>query len=156
MNESASAMSNPSSSDLAHSSLADKDYLVVVQCHIVAERCSGYYCERAFHDRTGGFAACPADKPVRMVSVTCGGCCGRALQRKISNLLRCAGKDGIPKERVGVQFASCITKDNHHAPPCPHRGYLRKLVEKLGLDSFEDTHISKTSQRRREEGLYRQ
>ena len=29
--------------------LKDKDYVAIVQCHIVKERCSGYNCERAFN-----------------------------------------------------------------------------------------------------------
>jgi hypothetical protein len=36
--------------------LNQKDYLVIVQCHIVKERCPGYLCEKAFYERTGGFA----------------------------------------------------------------------------------------------------
>jgi hypothetical protein len=37
----------------------NKDYIAIVQCHIVKERCSGYFCERAFHHRLGGFAVYP-------------------------------------------------------------------------------------------------
>jgi len=33
----------------------EKDYIVIVQCHIVKERCPGYFCEKAFNERTGGF-----------------------------------------------------------------------------------------------------
>jgi hypothetical protein len=33
------------------------DYLVVVQCDIVMERCSGYFCEKAFDERSGVFEA---------------------------------------------------------------------------------------------------
>jgi len=46
--------------------LKDKDYIAVVQCDIVKERCSGYYCEKAFHERTGGFAAYPKDRAGRI------------------------------------------------------------------------------------------
>ncbi|MCP4650485.1 MAG: CGGC domain-containing protein, partial [PVC group bacterium] len=34
-------------------------YIVVVQCHIVKERCSGYLCEYAFSKRTGSFSKYP-------------------------------------------------------------------------------------------------
>lgn len=34
----------------------DKEYLVIVQCHLVMPRCSGYFCEKAFRERLGGFA----------------------------------------------------------------------------------------------------
>jgi len=136
--------------------LMNKDYVVIVQCHIVKERCSGYNCELAFHERTGGFSACPKDKAYRMLNLTCGGCCGRALQRKLSNLTRRIEKqEGIGKDRIVVQLSSCITKDNFHAPPCPHLGYLKTLIARLGLDVREDTYINETSEERRQEGLYR-
>ncbi len=136
--------------------LKEKDYVVIVQCHIVKERCSGYNCERAFHERTGGFAAYPKDKTYRMLNMTCGGCCGRAVQRKLSNLTRRIKKqEDIGKERIIVQLSSCITKDNFHAPPCPHLDYLKALIARLGLDVREDTIIYEKSEKRRKEGLYR-
>jgi len=135
--------------------LKEKDYVVIVQCHIVKERCSGYNCERAFHERTGGFAAYPKDRSYRMLNMTCGGCCGRAVQRKLSNLTRRIKKqEDIGKERIIVQLSSCITKDNFHAPPCPHLDYLKSLIVRLGLDVREDTVISEKSEKRRKEGLY--
>jgi len=136
--------------------LREKDYVVIVQCHIVKERCSGYNCERAFHERTGGFAAYPKDKTYRMLNMTCGGCCGRAVQRKLGNLIRRIKKEeDIGKERIIVQLSSCITKDNFHAPPCPHLDYLKSLIARLGLDVREDTIIYEKSEKRRNEGLYR-
>lgn len=135
--------------------LKEKDYVVIVQCHIVKERCSGYNCERAFHERMGGFAAYPKDKTYRMLNMTCGGCCGRAVHRKLSHLTRSIKKkENIGKERIVVQLSSCITKDNFHAPPCPHLDYLKALIAKLGLDVREDTIISEKSEKRRKEGLY--
>lgn len=133
----------------------EKDYIVVVQCHIVKERCSGYLCEKAYHDREGGFVEYPADKNYRTLYLTCGGCCGRALHRKLSNLVRVARKqEGIEKDRIVVQLSSCIVKDNFHAPPCPHLDYLKQLIAKLGLDYCEGTRISKKSERLRQEGVY--
>lgn len=135
--------------------MQQKDYLVVVQCHIVKERCSGYLCERAFHERSGGLKDIPVDKPVRFLNLTCGGCCGRALHRKLGNLVRMAKKrEAIDKERILVQFSSCITKDNYHGPPCPHLDYLKQLVDKLELDYAEDTVISATSEKLRATGRY--
>ena len=133
----------------------EKDYIVVVQCHIVREHCSGYYCEKAFNERTGGFATYPKDRPYRIMNMTCGGCCGRAVHRKLSLLTRRIKKDeGIGKDRIIVQLSSCITKDNFHAPPCPHLDYIKTLIAKLGLDVREDTHIRKMSEQRRKDGLY--
>jgi len=135
--------------------LKNKDYIVVVQCHIVKERCSGYNCERAFNERTGGFTAYPKDKAYRMLSLTCGGCCGRAVHRKLNNLIRRINKaEGITKDRIVVQLSSCITKDNFHSTPCPHLDYLKGLIAKLGLDVREDTFIDEKSENRRRQGLY--
>jgi predicted metal-binding protein len=135
--------------------LKAKDYVVIVQCHIVKERCPGYNCEKAFHERTGGFTDYPKDKTYRTINLTCGGCCGRALHRKLSNLTRRIKKqEGIDKSRIVVQLSSCITKDNFHAPPCPHLDYLKSLIAKLGLDVCEDTYINETSEKRRRAGFY--
>jgi len=135
--------------------LNNKDYVVIVQCHIVKERCSGYNCENAFHERTGGFEAYPADKPYRMLNLTCGGCCGRAVQRKLSNLVRRIRKnEGLGKGKIVVQLASCLTKDNFHSSPCPHLEYIRGLIAKLALDVCDDTFVNKTSEKRRKEGAY--
>ena len=101
--------------------LSQKEYIVILQCHIVKERCPGYQCERAFHERTGGFADYPRDKSYRTLGMTCGGCCGRATHRKLTRLLRTiAKKEGIGKDGIVVQLSSCMTNDNYHAPPCPH------------------------------------
>lgn len=136
--------------------LKDKDFVVIVQCHIVKERCSGYCCERAFTERTGGFAAYPKEKAYRVVNMTCGGCCGRAVQRKLTHLVRkLKKKEGMGKERIVVQLSSCMTKDNYHSTPCPHLDYLKGLIDKIGLDLREDTFIYEKSQKRREDGVYR-
>ena len=133
----------------------DKDYVVIVQCHIVKERCPGYLCEKAFHERSGGFAIYPKDKKYRMLNMTCGGCCGRAVHRKLSSLIRrIKKKEGIDKDKIVVQLSSCITKDNFHASPCPHLEYIRGLLKKLELDICEDTVISEKSASRRNAGMY--
>lgn len=77
--------------------MEDKEYIAVVQCHLVKQRCSGYFCEKAFHDRDGGFAGYDSHKDYRTLYLTCGGCCGRALHRKLGNLIRNAKKEGIGK-----------------------------------------------------------
>jgi len=135
--------------------LAKKQYIVILQCHIVKERCPGYLCEKAFHERTGGFAQYPKDRSCRVLNMTCGGCCGRAVHRKLTLLLRTLRKkEGLEKGDVVVQLSSCMTQDNFHAPPCPHLDYIRTLIERIGIDVQADTVISETSQRRREAGVY--
>lgn len=135
--------------------LVEKVYIVTVQCHIVKERCPGYLCEKAWHERTGGYGDYPRGRFYRTLTLTCGGCCGRALHRKLGQFLRTLKKkEGIEKERVIVQFSSCISNNNYHAPPCPHLDYLRTLVARHGLDLQEGTVISDLSQKRRQDGTY--
>lgn len=133
-----------------------KEYIAIVQCDLVMQRCSGYFCEKAFHERTGGFSAYPAENSYRTIYMTCGGCCGRALHRKLSNLLqKLKAREGIEKDKVVVQLSSCITKDSYHGPPCPHLDYLKELISKLKLDICEDTNISKKSEKLRQDGVYK-
>ena len=134
--------------------LNEKDYVVIVQCHIVKERCPGYLCEQSFNGRTGGFADYPKDRSYRTLYMTCGGCCGLAVHRKLTSLLRLAKKEGIEKDRVVVQLSSCISKDNFHGPPCPHIDYIRDLIGRVGLDVREDTVISPLSEKRRKDGVW--
>jgi len=134
---------------------AGKEYVVILQCEIVKQRCPGYQCEKALHERTGGFAEYPKDKPYRYLSITCGGCCGRATHRKLTKFLQAAAKkEGITKEQIVVQLSSCVCKDNYHGPPCPHLDYIKTLIERIGLDLREGTVISEKSERRRQGGTY--
>jgi len=135
--------------------LNEKDFVVIVQCHIAKERCPGYLCEKAFTERSGGFAEYPAERAYRVLTLTCGGCCGRALHRKLSLFLRTLRKkEGLDRDRVVVQLSSCITKENFHAPPCPHLDYLKALIKRLDLDMAGDTVISATAEKRRQTGAY--
>ncbi len=135
--------------------LNNKEYMVVLQCDIVKQRCPGYYCEKAFHERTGGFAEYPKDKGYRVIYMTCSGCCGRAVHRKLTLLKReLKKKEQIEKDKIVVQLSSCMTKDNYHAPPCPHLDYIKELISRIGIDVMEDTVISEMSEKRREDGIY--
>jgi len=135
--------------------MSDFDYLVIVQCQIVRQRCSGYFCEKAFHSRSGGFADLPPDRAYRTLYLDCGGCCGKAVQRKLTHLVRKAKKDGVAKDRIAVQLSSCITKDNFHSPRCPHADYIRELIARTGLLCREDTAISEKAEQRRRDGTYK-
>ncbi|MBN1816302.1 MAG: CGGC domain-containing protein [Sedimentisphaerales bacterium] len=135
--------------------LTEKEYVVVIQCDIVKQRCPGYLCEKAFHERTGGFAEYPKDKAYRVIYMTCSGCCGRAVHRKLTLLKRSLKKkENIEKDKIVVQLSSCMTKDNYHAPPCPHLDYIKTLIERVGIDCLENTEVNLKSQERREDGLY--
>jgi predicted metal-binding protein len=96
----------------------------------------------------GGFSIYPKEQSYRVLTMTCGGCCGRATHRKLTNLLRTMQKkEGIAKDRVVVQLSSCIAKSNYHGPPCAHLGYIKTLIERVGLEIREGTVISEKSER---------
>ena len=134
----------------------DKEYIAIVQCHLVKQRCSGYLCEKAFHERIGGFSDYSPDTAYRTLYMTCGGCCGRALHRKLSNLMRkIKAKEGVERDKIVVQLSSCITKDNYHGPPCPHLDYLKQLIAKLDIDVREGTSISRMAEERRKKDIYK-
>ena len=135
--------------------LENKDYVVILQCDIVKEHCSGHDCEEAFHKRTGGFTSYPKDRPYRTLYMTCGGCCGLATRRKLTNLAqRLQKREGIDRDRVVVQLSSCMTLDSSHGPPCPHLDYLRTLIRRSRIDFLEDTVIAEKSETLRSEGVY--
>ncbi len=131
-------------------------YIIVVQCHIVKERCSGYLCEYAFNERKGKFKNYSKDVKIRFLPLTCGGCCGRAVHRKINNFLRMSKKkEGLKKEDVVVHFSSCISFDSFHGGPCPHKEYLEMLIkDKLKLKIIHGTTINEITEKRREQGIY--
>jgi predicted metal-binding protein len=131
-------------------------FVVAVQCNIAKDRCSGYACERNFHERAGAFAAYADSPDARFLSITCGGCCGMRTHRKLNNFLRQARKnENIERADVVVHLASCVSKDNYHGPACPHLDYLKGLIsDKLGLQIAEGTVINDTSASRRQSGDY--
>jgi predicted metal-binding protein len=136
--------------------MADKDYIVVVQCEIAKQRCSGYHCERAFHQRTGGFAAYPKEREHRVLTLTCGGCCGKAVQRKLTHLARKIKKnEGVERDRIVVQLASCITRDNAHSPRCLFTEYMKDIIARTGIECREDTHVNAKSEGRRASGKWK-
>lgn len=129
--------------------------IAIVQCDITLERCPGFFCDRAFVNRTGGFEKIDYDKNTRKLNISCGGCCGKAVHRKLALLAQKAKKfDGIEKDEILVKLASCITKENHHGPKCPHLDYMVKLIEILGMKYSFDTHISKKAEEKRAAGIY--
>jgi predicted metal-binding protein len=134
----------------------DKKIVVVVQCHIVKEYCSGYFCEYHFTDRSGGFAIYPKNKKLRIITLTCGGCCGRAVHRKLSHLIKRLKRfEKIDKDKIMVHLSSCIAFDNYHGPVCPHKQYLKTIIEnKLELELVEGSKVSTLAAKRRKEGVY--
>lgn len=132
------------------------EWVIVVQCARVQERCGGYFCERAYQERADGFADLPADRRYRYMTLSCGGCPGDAVHRKLHTILKHARRrEGVRNEAIHVYLSSCITKSNYHAPRCPHTERIHEVIQREGLTAHEDTRISPTSEARRAEGRYR-
>jgi predicted metal-binding protein len=135
----------------------ETSYVVVIQCdRAMNQTCAGYQCEWAFSTRKDAFARYPAGEGIRYLSMSCGGCPGRAVTRKLTNV-----KKGLKKreqrgiDSVAVHLASCITRSSHHGPRCPHIDAIKQQVELAGFSWIEDSRISPTAEKRRAEGLYK-
>lgn len=135
----------------------DKSYVVVVQCdQTVHQVCPGFLCEHAFNARTGGFSRYPADRKMRYISITCGGCPGTSVLRKLMNLRHNFKKrEQMDPDVAMVHLSTCITRSNHHGPRCPHIDYIKGQVARAGFDCVEDSRISDLAEKRRQQGMYK-
>ena len=130
--------------------MSDIKYIIILQCHIVKERCSGFYCENSFTNRDGEFSEYSMDDNIRYISMTCGGCCGRATLRKLTNFFQLLKKrTKISNDEVVLHFSSCICKENFHGPICPHYDYLKELVGRKNINWKEGARICDLSEKRR-------
>ncbi len=135
--------------------MSSSDYIVVVQCdQVVHEVCPGFLCEHAFNARKDAFAPY-ADRPMRYLSISCGGCPGRATERKLVNLARNLKKrESLSSDCVVVHLSTCITKSNHHGPRCPHIDYIKGQIRLAGFECVEGSRYSPIADERRAAGLY--
>lgn len=133
---------------------AEKTYVVVVQCEqAVGAACSGFMCEHAFSRRADAFAGYPAG--VRYNAMSCGGCPGRPVLRKLMNLKRNLMKREETKaERAVAHLSTCIVRASHHGPPCPHLEYIKAQVARAGFDLVEGSRFSPRAEKLRSEGVY--
>jgi predicted metal-binding protein len=130
-------------------------YVVIIQCDISRQRCSGFACTNSFYNRTDHFKEYGDD--VRYLSMTCGGCCGAglaALLEHLSNKLK--KRTDVEKDEVVIHMSSCMTTDNYHHDRCPHFDYIKALIRKKGYQNIvEGSYISKASEKKRERGEYK-
>ena len=135
----------------------EKSYVAVIQCdQTIGQVCSGFQCEYAFNARKEGFSGYPRDRHVRYISMSCGGCPGRATLRKLINLKKGLKKrDDLDSGVVMVHLSTCITRSSHHGPRCPHIDYIKGQIARAGFDFVEDSRISPGAEKRRQQGCYR-
>lgn len=126
--------------------------VVIIQCDIVQKKCVGYACMKSFYERSDRFTGYDAD--TKYMTITCGGCCGAGVAGKIEDLNRKLKRWGDDRRDVVVHLASCVVSDNYHRPPCPHRDYIKTIVERKGYPVIFGSYISKTAEKKRQDGIY--
>lgn len=129
-------------------------FVVIIQCEIAHNRCSGFACTQAFYKNEEMFKAYEAG--TEYLSFTCGGCCGKSVAAKLEhfskNLLK---KTALKKQDVVIHLSSCMVTDNHHYDRCPHVDYIRQIIGKKDYDQIvEGTYISRNATVKREAGIY--
>ncbi|EKQ55912.1 MULTISPECIES: CGGC domain-containing protein [unclassified Clostridium] len=132
----------------------DKKYVVIIQCDIAHNRCSGFACTNAFYNRDAVFSN--YDDSTRYISFTCGGCCGKSIAAKLEHLSKkLKTKNNINKDEVVIHLSSCISNDNYHYDRCPHIDYIKSIISKKGYTNLvEGSYISSGAERKRNEGTY--
>ena len=133
----------------------DIRYVLIIQCENARKRCSGFACSQTFFERKAFFEGYPRDIPY--IAVTCGGCenpCALAAVDHFGRKLE--KKTDIPKNKVAVHLSSCIVTENHHHDRCPHTESIKEALRRKGYENItEGTYISATSEKKRENGIYK-
>lgn len=127
----------------------DEKYVVIIQCDIAHNRCSGFACTNAFYNRDDVFKN--YNESTRYISFTCGGCCGKSIATKLEHLSKKLKlKNNINKEDVVIHLSSCMTNDNYHYDRCPHLDYIKSIVFKKGYNKvIEGSYISKNAEKKK-------
>lgn len=127
--------------------------VVIIQCDLVMNRCSGYNCMKSFYLKYKPFQF--YDNSDRYMMMTCGGCCGAKIAAKLEDLSHHLSRDQVNKSNIIVYLASCICSDNYHRPPCPHLQYIKDIINRKGYPVILGTYISKITTQKRKNGEYK-
>ena len=132
----------------------NKKYVVIIQCDIAHNRCSGFACTNAFYNKDGVFENYPDS--TRYISFTCGGCCGKSIAAKLEHLSKkLKAKNNIEKDEVVVHLSSCMATDNYHYDRCPHIDYIKSIISKKGFKNIvEGSYTSNNAEKKRVNGIY--
>lgn len=130
-------------------------YVLIIQCDIAHNRCSGFACTNDFYNKQGKFENYEDD--IKYISFTCGGCCGKSVAAKLEHFSqKLAKKTDVKKDEVAVHLSSCMTTDNHHYDRCPHVDYIKNIVSKKGYKNLvEGSFVSNNASNKREKGIYK-
>ncbi|WP_026887914.1 CGGC domain-containing protein [Clostridium beijerinckii] len=132
----------------------NEKYVVIIQCDIAHNRCSGFACTNAFYTRDSVFKN--YNESTRYISFTCGGCCGKSIATKLEHLSKkLKVKNNIDKEDVVVHLSSCMVTDNYHYDRCPHLDYIKSIILKKGYNKvINGSYISNNAEKKRSIGSY--
>lgn len=130
-------------------------YVVIIQCDIAHNRCSGFACTNAFYNKDNVFK--DYDDSTRYISFTCGGCCGKSVATKLEHLSKkLKAKNNIDKDEVIIHLSSCMATDNYHYDRCPHIDYIKSIILKKGYKSVaEGSYVSPGAEKKRAEDIYK-
>lgn len=133
----------------------DIKYVVIIQCDIAHNRCSGFACTNAFYNRDAVFKN--YSDSTRYISFTCGGCCGKSVAAKLEHFSKkIKTNNNINKDEVVIHLSSCMATDNYHYDKCPHIDYIKSIISKKGYKNIvEGSYISKGAEHKRSEGIYK-
>jgi len=129
-------------------------YVVIIQCDIAHNRCSGFACTNAFYNKDNVFKN--YDDSTKYISFTCGGCCGKSVATKLEHLSKkLKAKNNIDKDEVIIHLSSCMATDNYHYDRCPHIDYIKSIILKKGYKNVaEGSYVSPGAEKKRAEGTY--
>ena len=132
-------------------------YVLIIQCDIARQRCSGFACTDSFYNRAGFFKDCGYAHGVRYIALTCGGTRDLVFASKLEHFSKKLIKaTGIKKDEVAVHLSSCMVTDNYHHDRCPHLDYIKALVLKKGFKNIvEGTFQSENATKKRAAGIYK-
>lgn len=128
--------------------------VVIIQCQLAQNRCSGFACSHSFYEKAGKFEGYDGD--TRYIPFSCGGCCGKGVAVKMEHLCKkLRTKTDIKPSEVTVHLSSCMVMDNHHYDRCPHIEYIKKILSKKGFTNVvEGSYVSRNATLHREKGTY--
>ena len=129
--------------------------IIVIQCDITCQRCSGFACSKAFFGREDFFKDYP--ESTLFFPMTCGGCCGKGLSAKLSHFLHISKRKlDLSPDEVAIHLASCIVTDNRHSERCPHYDYLISIIRKNNFTRIvEGSYLSQKAKHKRQTGIYK-
>ena len=132
-------------------------FVVIIQCEIAKQRCSGFACTKCFYGREGFFKDCGYGPDVRYLAFNCGGCCGGSIASHLEHFSnRLLKQTDVKKDEVAVHLSTCMVTDNYHHDRCPNLEYIKSIIRKKSYKNIVDgTFKSENAAKKRAAGIYK-